>query len=99
MQWKGKHKAGLREGYCSELLEGALVSRHRRRRRRSRSQYSSRRMYCRRGFRYCSKKYSGKYDRAQNHQRQWRGESFSHRALVCGPIKLFATYDVIRGGH
>lgn len=104
MRWKGKPKAGLREGYCTELLEGVYSSS-----RRFNSQRSSRRMYRQRGSwcPCCSKKTRnvGQQQhqhnaRAQSQPTSWSGgESFPHRALVCGPITLFATYDVIRGGH
>lgn len=101
MRWKGKHKAGLSEGYCSELLEGALASRRFCLRRRQRS---SRRMNRRRGSWYCHRSTSASHSKNQQQagqqQQPWGGESFSHLgALVSGPITLFATYDVIRGGH
>lgn len=101
MRWKGKHKAGLSEGYCSELLEGALASRRFCLRRRQRS---SRRMNRRRGSWYCHRSTSASHSKNQQQagqqQQPWGGESFSHLgALVSGPITLFATYDVIRRGH
>lgn len=110
MRWKGNHhKAGLSEGYCSELLEGApVVSSRRFAFRRRRRPRSSRRMNRRRGSWYCDRctrknqqQLAGHRQQQQQQQQQpWRGESFSHLgALVRGPITLFATYDVIRGGH
>lgn len=108
MRWKGNPKAGLREGYCSELLEGdvvVVVSRF-----SSSRQRSSLRMYRQRDSwcSCCSKKTRNvgqqqqqyQHDRAQAQATTWSGgESFSHRALVRWPITLCASYDVIRGGQ
>lgn len=110
MRWKGNPKAGLREGYCSESLEGDVVVVVSSSRRFSRnSQRSSLRMYRQRDSwcSCCSKKTRNvgqqqqyQHDRAQAQATTWSGgESFSHRALVRWPITLFASYDVIRGGQ
>ena len=109
MRWKGNPKAGLREGYCSELLEGdvVVVSSSSSSSRRYSSQRSSLRMYRQRDSwcSCCSKKtrkpqQQYQHDRAQAQATTWSGgENFSHRALVRWPITLFASYDVIRGGQ